>query len=399
MAGPGGSFECVDVFITDELDRRAPKHTDYLREKLALQELAQRMAGDPDQVLTHLVGLAVQMGDAVSGGISLYEEDPAPGIFRWHYLQGTLLRFEGATTPRNFSPCGICLDLARPVLTKNPERFYTWLVDHGISLPEVLLVPLYVRGQLPLGTLWIVSDSYGHFDSGHARVMTELATFAGTAIRVLQTEKNLKLALELQETLTKEMGHRVKNLFAIADGMIRMTARTTSSTDEMSRVLSGRLHALASANALIRRNFAEKHHAPDRGADLAALVTTILRPYENVGHHIFEIDGPTVELGDKAINGLSLVLHELATNSAKYGALKADTGSLNISWKLENEIVTLIWQEMGGPVIDTKPTKSGFGTTLLRRTIVGQFGGMSDYRWQRQGLTVSISIPVGSLSH
>ena len=229
--------------------------------------------------------------------------------------------------------------------------------------------------------------------------MTELAAFAGMAIRVLRTEKHLKQALEQQETLTKEMGHRVKNLFAIADGMIRMTARTTSDTDEMSRVLSGRLHALASANALIRRNFADQNQTPGQGADLGALVTTILRPYENVGQHIFKVDGPTVELGDRAINGLSMVLHELATNSAKYGALKADNGSLHISWKLENGNVILIWREFGGPFIEGAPTKSGFGTTLLKSTVVGQLGGTFNYDWQRQVPTVSISVPAGALSH
>jgi hypothetical protein len=77
-----------DVFITDELDRRAPKKTDYLQEKLALQDLAARMADQPEEVLPRFVDLALEITSGVSAGLSLYEEEPAPGVFRWQYPRG-----------------------------------------------------------------------------------------------------------------------------------------------------------------------------------------------------------------------------------------------------------------------------------------------------------------------
>ena len=122
----------VDVFITEELLLRAPKKTDYLQEKLALQDLARQMVDHPAEVLPHLVDLAIEICGGTSGGISLYEENPSPGIFRWHYLRGDLEKFTGGTTPRDFSPCGVTLDLRTPVLTEHPERYYTWLVEAGI---------------------------------------------------------------------------------------------------------------------------------------------------------------------------------------------------------------------------------------------------------------------------
>src|SRR5277367_779477 len=158
-----------DVFITHELYKRAPKKTDYLQEKLALQDLAMRMADQPEEVLPRFVDLALEMTGGVSAGLSLYEEDPAPGVFRWQYLRGALAPFNGATTPRDFSPCGITLDRNAPVLSLHPERVYSWIADANITVPEVLLVPLYLGGTDPLGTLWIVSEKEGHFDSGHAR--------------------------------------------------------------------------------------------------------------------------------------------------------------------------------------------------------------------------------------
>jgi PAS domain S-box-containing protein len=194
----------ADVFITDELERRVPKKTDYLREKLALQDLALRMANQPEEILPRFVDLALEMTGGVSAGLSLYEPNPAPGIFRWQHLRGTLAPFNGATTPREFSPCGITLDRNSPVLSRHPERVYTWIADANIVVPEVLLVPLYLGGEAPLGTLWIVSGREGHFDSGHARVITELAAFVGIALRMSRGEQRLHHALEEQEKLSRD---------------------------------------------------------------------------------------------------------------------------------------------------------------------------------------------------
>src|ERR1700733_1979209 len=246
-----------NVFITEELYRRTPGSVDVLREKLALQELAAIMAEEPERVLPRFVSLAMEMTEGVSAGLSLYEEHPAPGIFRWHHLQGTLAQFAGATTPRNYSPCGVVLDLNAPVLTAHSELAYDWLAEHNVSLPEVLLVPLHIGNQEPTGTLWIVSDEDGHFNREHVRVTTELASFVALALETERTKQQLQKALDEQLVLAREMTHRIKNLFAITDGMIRFSAKNAASTAEMAALLSGRLHALANAHALVRREFSE----------------------------------------------------------------------------------------------------------------------------------------------
>jgi transcriptional regulator with GAF, ATPase, and Fis domain len=128
-------------------------------------------------------------------------------------------------------------------------------VEANINVPEVLLVPLVVKDRDAIGTLWIVASDRHHFNGEHARMMTELAAFVSVALRMVQTEAQLKAALEKQETLAKEMSHRVKNLFSITDAMIRMTSRTSSTKEEMTERLSGRVHALANAKALVRRSF------------------------------------------------------------------------------------------------------------------------------------------------
>ena len=390
----------ASVFITEELDRRPPNKTNYLQEKLALQDLAARMVDQPEEVLPRFVDLAMQMTGGVSSGLSLYEASPAPGVFRWQYLRGVLSPFNGATTPRDFSPCGITLDRNAPVLSTHPERVYSWIADANIVVPEVLLVPLYLGGTTPLGTLWIISDKKGHFDSGHARAMTELASFVGIALRMLRSEQRLHAALAEQEMLAKEMSHRVKNLFAMIGGMVHISARTSATKEDMAKMLSGRIIALSNAHALVHRSFAAA--GPEQMApDLAALIRAIVQPHDNVSGaraSRFLLEGPSIQCGEHATNGIALVFHELATNAAKYGALSVDEGSVNVNWLRDEENLTVRWVERGGPDIDSPPQTSGFGSTLAHGTVVRQFGGTLSYEWQRTGLNVTIILPVDRLS-
>lgn len=181
----------AQVFITDELSRRPPSVPNYTRQKLGIQELAGKMADRPDELLPHLVELALDICDADSAGVSVLEGP----VFRWLGLKGKLATFEGANTPRDFSPCGICLDRHAPILMAHPERVYDWIAEARITVPEVLLVPLFVNDEAPLGTLWVVARDGQKFDSGHVRVMTELAGFTGMAVRTIQAEAKLKPTL------------------------------------------------------------------------------------------------------------------------------------------------------------------------------------------------------------
>jgi two-component sensor histidine kinase len=387
-----------DVFITDELYRRAPKKTDYLQEKQALQDLAARMADQPEEVLPRFVDLALEMTGGVSAGLSLYEENPRPGVFRWTYLKGLLAPFNGATTPREFSPCGITLDQNAPVLSLHPERVYDWIADANIIVPEVLLVPLYLGGKEPLGTLWIVSPREGHFDSGHARAMTELATFVGIALRMVRTEQRLNEALEEQETLTREISHRINNLFVVTEGMIRISLKAAATKEEMAENLSSRLHAFSRAHALVRASFSPDGSVPV-GSDIADMVRTIIEPHEaGPGRRRFSIKGPSIHCGEHASNSMALIFHELATNAVKYGALRRDEGRIDIEWQHDDRNLTIRWAERGGPRIETPPDTLNFGTTLVQNTVSRRFNGTLDYEWPAEGMVATITIPMDALS-
>ena len=381
-----------EVFITAELARRPPKRTDYLQEKLALQDLAARMADNPGEVLPRFVELAMQVTGGVSAGLSLYEEEPAPGVFRWRFLCGCLAAFEGTTTPRHDSPCGVTLDQAAPILARHAERLYKWIADANIVVPEVLLVPLFLGGSQPLGTLWVVSEVEGRFDSGHARVLMELAAFVGIALRMQRTEERLRQALEAQEVLTREMSHRLTNVLQLADSMIRLGARSAGSKADMAQALSGRLQALASAHALVLPGF--RDDAPPSSVEFGALLHTILRPHQDADgpRPRFTVKGPPFACDEHAVTGLALVIHELATNAAKYGALKSEAGHVECNWRRDGERIILHWTESGGPAVE-KPERVGFGSQLVQSTIVGRFHGAVEYDWRSEGLIVTIDVP------
>lgn len=374
------------VFITAELGRRTSTPRNHLREKLAIQDIADRMSDQPTEILPQLVKLAMEISGAASAGISILE--PEKELFRWFGLAGVLAAFEGATTPRNNSPCGVCLDFDGPILMDRPERVYAWIADANITVPEVLLVPLRVKGSGAIGTLWLVAKEPGHFDLGHAEAMTELAAFAGVALRMIQTEERLNQSLHAQEVLTREMSHRVKNLFALTASMIRMSDRTSNSQGELAEKLTGRVLALADANALVRRQFG----GGADGVGLEELVVRILRPHE---HMRSIIRGPALPVGERATNNIALIFHELATNAAKYGALSSESGTVQVTWMIAGQDALVVWQESGGPPA-TPPVSQGYGSRLVAATVAG-LGGKLDHDWAPQGLKAEMRFPLASL--
>jgi two-component sensor histidine kinase len=373
-----------EVLITSQLSRRGAELPDYRREKLALQNLAQVMAEHPSEVVPRLVRLAMDICDSDSAGVSVLEAET--GVFRWEGLAGSLAVFEGVTTPRHSSPCGICLDLGGPVLMERPERVYDWIRDAGISVPEVLLVPLFVHDAEPLGTLWLVARRSGQFDQGHARVLTELATFAGLALSMIQTREKLAAALADQELLTREMSHRVKNFFAVAEGLIRATSRHSTTKEEMTDSLSGRFRALGEAHSLVRRSARAGHGHP--GGSLENVLWRVLSPYGPA----VRIEGPELRLGERATTNFALVFHELATNAFKHGALSRSDGWLSVDWLQEHGTIHIRWQESGGPDVRA-PERAGFGSVLVNSAVSSQ-GGRISYDWNPDGLRVLIAAPL-----
>jgi hypothetical protein len=186
------AISTADVDISDRLASRPTPQPDYQGEKLAIQDLTSRMANRPGEVLPRLTALALELCDADSAGVSVLTGDK----FKWLALIGKLSVFEGTTTPLNNSPCGVCLEKLTPTLMERPERAYSWIADAGISVPEVLLLPLLVNNGEPIGTVWVVAREGHAFHAGHARLMKDLAVFTGIALQMIEAEAALKATLK-----------------------------------------------------------------------------------------------------------------------------------------------------------------------------------------------------------
>jgi len=199
---------------------------------------------------------------------------------------------------------------------------------------------------------------------------------------------------EQQELLLKEMDHRVKNLFAIAAGMVRLSARSATTPKELAETIQGRLGALASAHQLIRPRYSGAE-VTKRESTLGDLIRKVLTPYADPAGSgdcaRTEIDGPEIAVGPEAATNVALVVHELATNAAKYGALSVPGGRVRISWTVANGRLALSWEERDGPVITGPPEREGFGSVLARRSIDGGLRGDLTFHWNPDGLVVFVS--------
>jgi PAS domain S-box-containing protein len=210
-----------------------------------------------------------------------------------------------------------------------------------------------------------------------------------------------KRAQEQQNLLLREMSHRVKNLFAVASGLITLSARSARTPADMAEAVRGRLGALARAHGLTRPGLINGNGKPGQDTNLHAIVQTIFAPYvdpERIkGHGFYVITGPCLPIGGNAVTSIALVMHELATNAAKYGALSCHGGYIRIDWSVIEDELLLTWKEHGGPSLDGPAEHEGFGGSLVRRIVTGQFGGRLSYDWKPEGLIIGLSLPVGRL--
>lgn len=197
-----------------------------------------------------------------------------------------------------------------------------------------------------------------------------------------------KQAEEGNELLAGEMSHRVKNLLAIASSITTLTSRSAATTEGMARELTQRLSALGRAHDLVRPIPSQE----GRAALLGDLLTVLLAPYDDLGAFSgrIRVAVPRMGVGENAATALALIIHELATNSVKYGALSAATGLLDVSCIANESEVTVVWTERGGPPAVAPAAPSGFGSKLVARTISSKFGGSLDYKWSPEGLIVNL---------
>jgi PAS domain S-box-containing protein len=191
-----------------------------------------------------------------------------------------------------------------------------------------------------------------------------------------------KRAEERQNLLAREVDHRAKNALALAQSIVRLTR-----ADEVKayvNAVEGRINALARVHTILSLSSWQ-------GAELSRLIDEELAPYSLGGQ--ITLAGPEVQLLPATAQTLALALHELFTNSAKYGALSTRSGRLTIGWQVEDQLLTLTWEESGGPLVMT-PKSRGFGTRSLLASVESQLGGQAQFDWRAEGLLCRLEVPL-----
>jgi PAS domain S-box-containing protein len=290
---------------------------------------------------------------------------------------------------------------------RGAERLFGYKAEEIIGKPVLVLIPEGQHGEEPLILSRIRKGEHiDHYETVRRRKDGTLIDISLTvspvrgadrkiigASKVARDISDLKRTQRQKELLMREMEHRIKNLFALAGAVVSLSVRSATTPKELAQTVGARLSALAKAHALtLSASSVEK---VDRSTMLHNLLRTILAPFDGEtddGRSRISIVGADLPITADAVTNFALLLHEFATNAAKYGALSVQNGTVEITISGPDDIVLLVWRERGGPRINHPIDHEGFGSLLTRTTVTGQLGGKFDRDWQPDGLCITLSI-------
>jgi PAS domain S-box-containing protein len=189
---------------------------------------------------------------------------------------------------------------------------------------------------------------------------------------------------EQQALLVREVDHRAKNVLAVVQSIVRLSHADT--VPGYVAAIEGRIQALSRVHGLLAQ-------ARWEGTDLRRLITDELSPYAAADGVTIRVDGPSITVDPSTAQALALALHELSTNAAKYGALSRPGGRIEVKWDEDKGFLTLVWTERGGPPA-SRPGAPGFGLKVIGRSVDAQLGGRVDFKWRKEGLTCTLTVPL-----
>lgn len=242
-------------------------------------------------------------------------------------------------------------------------------------------------------------DSRWHLRKDGKRFWANGMTFAlqdadfDGLLKVMRDETVNRLAEEQRVLLLNELNHRINNTLVTVQSLVDQTLRARTVDPETRDDVAARLLALAEAHkVLVDQNWA--------GADLSTLVERTLAPFKHASRA--QIEGPPVRLSPQQAVSMSLVLHELATNAVKYGALSSPDGKVAVSWnfmldKSGGRHMTFLWLERGGPVV-TPPKRRGFGTRLIERSMAQDSASRVRIDYEPEGVRCALDLALSTVA-
>src|SRR5262245_386298 len=307
-----------------------------------------------------------RLSDALTAGLVV--------AFEWNAVTGRSQRSDNSNRIIGFVDGGRFLQHVHPDDRGNLKTHL-----RGLS-PENPSYALTFRFVRPDGRqVWLEEAARGEFDSTGRLLRIKGLTRDITERKELEDHKNM---------LISELDHRVKNVLATVSAVASRTQETSSAMAEFVVALDGRIKSMATTHELLS-------HRRWRGIPLAELVRHELQPYATASNT--RIEGPDVVLSADASQTLAMVLHELVTNAAKYGAISTASGRVSVRWGLKRNghaesWLCIEWEESGGPYV-LVPTRSGFGTGVIRELIPYELGGTANLMHLPEGVRCKLEFP------
>lgn len=293
---------------------------------------------------------------------------------------------EATETPRSMSFCAHAMLLPQimvvPDATRDPRFADNPLVTGDLQIRFYAGAPLVSRSGIPLGALCVI-DTVPRDGLTPLQTRT-LQVLATNVVTILDARREA----EARALIAQELAHRIKNLFTVVSGLIHFSARE-GDAEAGRKLLLDRISALAAAHELVIPGTAT---ADGARLSLRAVMARIFAPYALERERV-RIEGDDVDLDPNIVTGMALVLHEMATNAVKYGALALADGVIDIDVRLTDAEVAVHWRERAGKRLDPALRDSGFGTRLVDTVITRQLMGSIVRSWDSDGLAVHIRFP------
>jgi PAS domain S-box-containing protein len=279
---------------------------------------------------------------------------------------------------------------------RGAERVFGYTAEEVIGRPITVIIPQDRHDEERMILTRIRrGERIDHFETVRQRKDGSLINVSLTVSPVKNVEGKIigasKIARDITEqkriheqitTLAREAEHRSKNLLANVQATVNLSQSDTP--EGLKRAIEGRLRALSNVHSL----FVETRWI---GAELSTIAKQELAPYSETGEKLVRIDGPQVLLEPNAAQAIAMMLHELATNAAKYGALSVPNGAVVLKWSHEaNGRLHLRWTETGGPTVQ-EPTSKGFGRRIIEQ-MIAQLRGKASFDWRPEGLVCEITL-------
>lgn len=296
-------------------------------------------------------------------------------------------------TPLTHSFCQHVVSRAAPLVID--DATLDPLVCDNLAIPDLkvrayLGIPLLTGDGHVLGSLCAINSRPRQWTEREQAILADFGTLVEEQIALRERVGELARFDQQRSLIQGELAHRIKNIFSVISSLLIVSAKTETDLDGYVQSVNGRIMALSKANDFIVN---VRSDSGGSMSGLPGLIDALLAPFKRDARQV-KCSCPSLAVGEKTAAALSLVIHELATNSAKYGALSAVDGHIDLQCSCEGDMFRMLWQEVGGPSVPETPSRKGFGTRMVARTVEAQLMGKIERRFLRDGLVATLDIPL-----